>query len=246
MSIAATVIVPTTGDRGPLLPFSVGSVLRQGVANLEIFIMGDGVTDETREVVGELCRGDDRIRFFDHPKHVRRGETHRHAALQEARGEIVCYLCDRDLMLPHHVATMRNVLMNADFAMTWWLSMRPEGRLYSGPKVDLASSRQRRAILRGSGPIPLSMAAHTMEQYRRLPYGWRTTPPGISTDLYMWQQFLAQPGCRSVTHDELTIVYLNRTHGVGRVWSVEERRRELARKGRNVPLGKGRKWVITM
>ena len=190
--------------------------------------MGDGVTDETREVACELCREDDRVRFFDHPKHVRRGEPHRHAALQEAQGEIVCYLCDRDLMLPSHVTVMRKALEDADFATTRALHVRPGGRLHFGPKVDLAFPYQRRAILRGRALIPLSMAAHTIEQYRRLPDGWRTTPTGVYTDHYMWRQFLAQPECRFMTRDVVTILYLNRTFGVNLAWSVEERRRELA------------------
>ena len=42
--LAATVVLPTTGDRGPLLPYSVGSILSQTVRNIEVFIMGDGVT----------------------------------------------------------------------------------------------------------------------------------------------------------------------------------------------------------
>jgi len=37
-----------------------------------------------------------------------------------------------------------------------------------------------------------------MDAYRRLPYGWRTTPPDFPwTDLYMWRQFLAEPWCRA-------------------------------------------------
>src|SRR5690242_12643975 len=111
-------MIPTTSGRGALLPFSVGSVLAQTVADLEVFILGDGVDDATRCIIHELMRHDARIRFFDHPKHARRGEPHRHAALAQARGRIVTYLCDRDLMLPRHLEVMGELLRDADFAHT--------------------------------------------------------------------------------------------------------------------------------
>ncbi len=63
--------------------------------------------------------------------------------------------------------------------------------------MDLALEPFRRLMLRGMNHIPLSCGAHTLAAYRRLPHGWRTTPPELATDLYMWQQFLEQPWCRA-------------------------------------------------
>jgi glycosyltransferase involved in cell wall biosynthesis len=104
MSVAATVIVPTH-DHGPTLRLSVGSALAQTIEDIEVLVIGDGVPDVTREIVGELSRNDERLRFFDHPKGLRHGELYRHEALAQARGEIVCYLSDDDLWFPEHVAT---------------------------------------------------------------------------------------------------------------------------------------------
>jgi hypothetical protein len=43
-----------------------------------------------------------------------------------------------------------------------------------------------------------TFAGHTLAAYRRLPYGWRTTPDHFPwVDLYMWRQFLAEPWCRA-------------------------------------------------
>ena len=64
------------------------------------------------------------------PKGPRHGELHRHAALQEARGEIVCYLCDDDLWLPDHVERMRALLEEHDFAYTWPFWIDPEGEIH--------------------------------------------------------------------------------------------------------------------
>src|SRR6185437_15846190 len=99
VSTAATVLIPTH-DHGRTLLRSVPSALAQTVSELEVFVVGDGVPDETRELMTELAAADNRVRFFDNPKGERHGEAHRHAALQEARGEIVCYLSDDDVWLP--------------------------------------------------------------------------------------------------------------------------------------------------
>jgi glycosyltransferase involved in cell wall biosynthesis len=221
--LSATVVVPTTADRGPLLPFSVGSALRQTVADLEVFVIGDGVDDTTRAHVRELMAADPRIRFFDHPKGPRRGERRRHEALQEARGEIVCYLCDRDLMLPHHVAALRRLLAQADFATTLVYDVRLEGARIRAAR-DGGDAEDRRRLAR-SGGFPLSTIGHTLAAYRRLPHGWRETPPGIPTDHYMCQQFLAEDWVRAASGEDVTILYFNRGAYPG--WPVERRRPEL-------------------
>src|SRR4051812_23274970 len=117
MSCAATVMIPTH-DHAPLLRYSLGSVQAQSVEDLEIFVIGDGAGADTRALVAELAAADPRIRFFDHPKGPRHGELYRHEALAEARGEIVCYQADDDLWLPEHVAELRTLLQDADFAHT--------------------------------------------------------------------------------------------------------------------------------
>lgn len=224
-SVQATVIVPTTGNRGPLLSYSVGSVLAQSVGDLEVFIMGDGVDDATRAVIAGLMSRDSRVRFFDHPKDVRRGEIHRHAALQEARGEIVCYLTDRDFMLPNHIAVMSELLSRADFGHTLRFSLPPDGVPRFEHHLDINDPAERKSAPTVTRLIPLSFGGHTLRMYRDLPHGWRTTPVGKFTDFYMWEQFLAHPRCRTATSTKPTILYLKRGSHPG--WPVEQRLAEL-------------------
>ncbi len=196
--LKATVIVPTF-DHGPTLYESVGSALRQSVSDLEIFIIGDGVPDLTRDVVADLMAQDDRIRFFDHPKDMRHGEVYRHQALAEARGKIVCYLPDDDLWWPDHVAYLDKLLRQADFAHSLPFYLNADGSLGGVYTVDLSLPADRESMLAGFSQIHLACAGHTLEMYRRLPYGWCTTPRGIYTDLYFFQRFLEQPACRAVS-----------------------------------------------
>lgn len=223
MTLAATVLVPTH-DHGLTLLRSVRSALRQTVEELEVFVVGDGVPDETRDVMKALIASDARVRFFDNPKGARHGELHRHAALQEARGEIVCYLSDDDLWLPGHVAEMQALLAENDFAHAPTLSFHADGRPEQR-RVDLSLEANRALLLAGDVGVPLSFAAHTLALYRRLPAGWHPAPEGTFTDLYMWQQVLSVPDCRVVSGKQPTV--LNFPSSTRRDWSEEERLAEL-------------------
>jgi len=134
-AIDATILIPTH-DHAALLPTAIASALAQRSASFEIFVVGDGVGDDTRQVMTQYA-ADPRVRFFDFPKGERHGERHRHVALQEARGAIVCYLSDDDVLMPEHVAEMRHLLADVDFAHSTPVIVGPDGILVHRP-ADLA------------------------------------------------------------------------------------------------------------
>jgi hypothetical protein len=236
MTLSATVLIPTH-DHGRLLSYAVASAVAQSVRDLEIFIIGDGVPPSNKALIAGLVASDSRLRFFDHPKHERRGEPYRHAALQQARGRIVCYLCNRDLWLPNHVEQMLTLLESADFAHTLSLYVWPGDQLHVVPS-DLALPAYRRSMFFLGNRVPLSSAAHTLEMYKRLPYGWRTTPSHQFTDLYMFQQFLRLPECRAASGKEPTAVTFPSRPRRG--WTVEQRVDELERWVRRLADAQGR------
>lgn len=188
----ATVVIPTF-NHGPLIGLAVASALRQTVP-VEVFVVGDGVPDAHKPALRELAASDPRVQFFDHPKSAGRGERYRHAALAQARGEIVCYLCDRDLWLPDHVAHLLALLQQADFAHS--LPLHVHRSMVHFFAVDLAHPAYRQHMLQVGNRVPLSCAGHTLRAYRMLDDGWDDTPPGIPTDWHMFRKFLGQPGCR--------------------------------------------------
>jgi len=223
VTVRATVVVPTH-DHGALLSRSIASACAQTVEDIEILVIGDGVPEKAREAVDKAVASDARIRFFDHPKGPRHGEAYRHQVLADARGKIVCYLCDDDLWLAHHIEVMEGLLQSSDIAHALPALVTPEGRIAVLPG-DLADPRYRQQLHEGQNFIPLSCFAHTMEAYRRLPEGWRTTPDSTPTDLYMYQQFLAQSWCRASSGWEPTVLHFPSPHRLD--WTDEKRGNEL-------------------
>src|SRR6185503_5765455 len=111
---SVTILIPT--HRHPeLLPLALRSALAQDGTDVEVFVVGDGVEDDTRAGL-EPYLEDSRVRFFDFPKGARHGEEHRHAALQDAAGAVITYLSDDDLLLPGHATEVQQLLVDADFA----------------------------------------------------------------------------------------------------------------------------------
>ena len=223
MSVQATVLVPTY-NHGPTLRPSVQSALDQTVQDIEVFIVGDGLPAATRSIVEELRAKDSRITFFSHPKGPRHGEIFRHEALNQARGKIVCYLSDDDLWLPGHIAYSLELLKDGNFAHSLPLRISTSGLFETWPG-NLSLSFWREYIMNGHNFIPLSTATHTLRLYKSLPFGWRTTPKGVHTDLYMWQQILAHPACRPVSGTRPTVLHF---HTKGRDgWTPRKRADEL-------------------
>jgi glycosyl transferase family 2 len=222
----AAILVPTH-DHASTIDLAVRSALEQTVAEIEVVVIGDGVGEDTREVVGGLIREDPRVRFLDLPKGPNHGEVHRGTAIEETDAEIVCYLCDDDLLLPEHVESMAALLEDADLAQSQNGYLDVDGAWHP-LLADLASPQCREWHLRPDrNAVSLTGTAHTVAAYRRLPHGWRTTPPGRWPDHYMWQQFLGEPWVRAVTATRVTALQFP-SHLDGRAdRPPEERRREV-------------------
>ena len=224
MSSEADVLIPTH-DHALLLPFAVASVQAQTVEALRIVIVGDGVGDDTREVVTALMRDDERIEFHDLPKRGRTGEVHRGPIVAASSACIVTYACDDDLVAPDLVETMLDLGAEADLLHPLWAHVEADGRVVCSP-CSLAEPGWRTEGLVGQSLVGLTGLTHTVAAYRRLPYGWRDTPSDVYTDQYMIRQFLEQDWCRVASTTEVMAAHFPsplRAH-----LTAEERHDELA------------------
>ena len=208
VSAPSWLVVIPTHDHPSTIAQAAGSVLDQQVGGLQLVIIGDGVGDDTREVVADLCRADRRVSFVDFPKAASRNETARHAVVSGTDAQMITYLGDDDLFLPHHLDAMQDLLVDHDFAHPFPVFVQPSGVLEAVP-TDLADPRCVRWHLHpGHNAVSLSGASHTAALYRRLPYGWRPAPEGRWSDHYMWEQIFSVDGVRLATASRATTVKL--------------------------------------
>jgi hypothetical protein len=228
VSVRASVIIPCH-NKPTTLPLTVDTVLRQSVADLEVLLLGDGVTDPVREVIDELGRQDSRIRFLDFPKGPHHGEHYRHDAVMAAQSDAIFYLCDDDLLLPEHVADLLALLEEATLVQSLNGFIRPDGsmRAYA---ADLSDPISVEPILDEQvrfNSISITGTAHRRSFYLESGAHWETTPPGQWPDHHQFRRMMRHPSFLGATSRRMTALQLP-TSGDGRdAWTDEERRAEL-------------------
>jgi hypothetical protein len=98
-----TVIIPTY-NWSSVLPYSVGSALRQTFTDFEVLVVGDGCTDDSEAVVRGF--GDERVRWVNLPANTGHQSEPNNEGLRRARGQFIAYLGHDDLWLPHHLSCL--------------------------------------------------------------------------------------------------------------------------------------------
>ncbi len=224
----ASILVPTH-DAATTLDLAVASACAQTIEDIDIVIIGDGVTPDVREVARRLVAADRRVRFLDLPKAAHHGEIYRDQVIRDTDAPVVCYLCDDDLFLPEHVESMVQLLGQADLVNSLNGHINADGTFYAYMS-DLGSYDHRQWVLRPHlNSVSVTGTAHSVESYLRIPVGWEPPPPGRWTDHVMWQKFLALPDLRAVTSTRVTALQFP-THQNGRSdWTPAQRRSELER-----------------
>jgi glycosyltransferase involved in cell wall biosynthesis len=106
----AVSIVLATHNRASLLPLALDSALGQDYRNLEVLVLDDGSSDETRDVLAGYARRlpPERFRFESHANMGQARTLNRGYEL--ARGEVLGYLSDDDLLAPAHVSKLTRML----------------------------------------------------------------------------------------------------------------------------------------
>ena len=93
-----SIIIPTY-NYGRFLRDSIGSVQNQSIEDLEILVVDDGSTDDTREILASIAAEDPRVRAFHIP---RTGVSDaRNYGLDRAKGDFIAYLDADDRWRPN-------------------------------------------------------------------------------------------------------------------------------------------------
>ncbi|HEX9569553.1 MAG TPA: glycosyltransferase family A protein, partial [Rhodospirillales bacterium] len=116
-------ILMPTHSRVDVIGHAIRSVLDQTRPDFELLVVGDGCVAGTGEVVAGF--GDPRIRFFDLPKAPHFGYANRNIALREARGALIGFAADDDLLFPDHLETLERGLAGGAalaYSQALWIS----------------------------------------------------------------------------------------------------------------------------
>lgn len=119
-------VIMATYNWSTVLPYSIGSVLRQTFTDFELLVVGDGCTDESESVVSAI--GDSRVRWINLPVNMRHQSGPNNEGLRQARGELIAYLGHDDLWLPRHLELLVGVLESdgSDLAYSLGVNVAPD------------------------------------------------------------------------------------------------------------------------
>jgi len=98
MSPKVSVIIPTY-NRADLLPRAIDSVLNQTYRDLELIIVDDGSTDNTKEIVEKYQKKDERIKYLWEENYGGPARPY-NLALKQCQGEYIAFLDSDDVWLP--------------------------------------------------------------------------------------------------------------------------------------------------
>lgn len=94
-----SVVIPTY-NRGYILRDAIGSVLEQSFTDIEVVVVDDGSTDDTRDIVANLA--DSRIRYVSHASN-RGCSAAYNTGIVAASGEFVAFLDSDDMWKPDYL-----------------------------------------------------------------------------------------------------------------------------------------------
>jgi len=190
-----TVLLPTH-NRADVIAYSIRSILAQTERDFELFVVGDGCTDRTAEVVAAF--GDPRVHWFDLPKAPHSGYANRNIALRHANGEFIAYAQHDDLMFADHLARFREVMESA----IAWAYSRPLWVTTDGIVVPYGTNltnRDERAFFLGTrNTIPSNCVVHRRECLERFGY-W---PEDVSevADWTLWKAYIHSLGPERIAY----------------------------------------------
>ncbi len=108
MSPKVSVIIPTY-NRADLLPRAIDSVLNQTYRDLELIIVDDGSTDNTKEIVEKYQKKDERIKYLWEENSGGPARPY-NLALKQCQGEFIAFLDSDDVWLPEKLERQINFI----------------------------------------------------------------------------------------------------------------------------------------
>lgn len=131
-----SVIIPTY-NRGRLILNSVNSVLNQTYKNIELIVVDDCSTDDTKEIIESIT--DSRIKYIKLEKNSGACVA-RNKGIEVSRGEFIAFNDSDDLWLPEKINRQIDFFnkKNADIVLCKMECRTPENKfIHNFPNIDL-------------------------------------------------------------------------------------------------------------
>src|SRR5271165_5252111 len=190
-----SVLMPTH-NRADVIDFSVRSILAQTQPDFELIIVGDGCTDNTADVIAK--HKDKRIRWLDFPKAPFSGYANRNLALQQAKGDLIAYAQDDDLMLPDHLALVDKMMSPAiDWAYTRPLWVTIDGIIVPSG-TNLMIDEELKVFFEERNTIPSCCVVHRRECLER--FGFWPEDVARIADWKLWHKLIGGCGRERISY----------------------------------------------
>lgn len=200
MSLPIVSVVIPTYNQAHFLREALETVLSQTLTNLEVIVVNNYSTDDTKEVA--LSFNDPRLRFFDF-KNQGRIAASRNVGIREAKGEWIAFLDSDDLWLPQKLARSLEILRGgydllAHGQIFFDDESKKEKEIFFGPQ----HKAQYLNMLFGSNPISTSTVVMRTQLARDLG-GFREHDHYITAEDYdLWLR-LARDHAKIYLLDEI-------------------------------------------
>jgi glycosyltransferase involved in cell wall biosynthesis len=213
MASGFTIAIPTH-DRRETLLLAVRSALMQTRSPEQVIVLCDGCTDGSADAVRDL--GDERVEAIELPKLPGLAYAHRDRALERARGEIVMWLGDDDLLLPDHLERVGEYSDAgvADVVQTPAVVVWKDDSL-SWVGLDWSVPGHRRTMMERNTNVMASVAVRV--DLALAAGGWDASLARFG-DWDLWKRVLAR-GARTAMTDEPTVLHFRAT-GRDQAWPL--------------------------
>jgi glycosyltransferase involved in cell wall biosynthesis len=126
---AVSIIIPTF-NRSDLLKECVNSLLAQTYSDIEIIVVDDGSTDDTREMIKAVTDKQDKVKYYCRP-HLGACAA-RNFGLKQAKGEYIGFFDSDDLWPANYIEAMIKALKTSpDFGAAYSRIMRyKDGKIH--------------------------------------------------------------------------------------------------------------------
>jgi glycosyltransferase involved in cell wall biosynthesis len=124
-------VVTATYNRSRVLALALDTARRQTVSDFEHWVIGDGCTDDSGDVVRAL--GDERFHWHNLQRNVGEQSVPNNEGIARARGRYVAFLNHDDLWWPDHLEALVSALerTGADGAVAYCVGIGRGGALYT-------------------------------------------------------------------------------------------------------------------